>query len=113
VTGELLSNRLHGSAFKVPKWRSTAFLRMVHEFPCSRCSACPPSDPHHFGSDHGKAQKVDDFRVVPLCRRCHDGFHAGLWGRTDEEKLAMLNECLEMIGEFLRTHAARCNGRLR
>ncbi len=49
-------------------------MAFVREWPCCSCTAPGPSDPHHFGS-RGMGQKTDDFRCVPLCRRCHDIFH--------------------------------------
>jgi hypothetical protein len=39
------------------------------------CCRPAPSDPHHVGR-RGVGQKTDDYRTVPLCRRCHDEFHA-------------------------------------
>ncbi len=40
-----------------------------------RGGAAGPSDPHHYGTGGGMGQKTDDYRTVPLCRRCHDHFH--------------------------------------
>lgn len=57
-----------------PPARSEHFLAFVREMPCCACCAPSPSDPHHYGP-RGTGQKTDDFRVVPLCRRCHDVFH--------------------------------------
>jgi len=55
--------------------RSEPYLRFVRQQPCCACSAPGPSDPHHFGR-RGMGQKTDDYRTVPLCRRCHDRWHA-------------------------------------
>lgn len=51
--------------------RSLRYMEFIRELPCASCSAPPRSDPHHVGRQ-GMGQKVDDFRCVPLCRRCHD-----------------------------------------
>lgn len=55
--------------------RREKHLQRVRELPCCVCSAPPPSDPHHYGR-RGVGQKADDYQTVPLCRRCHDGWHA-------------------------------------
>ena len=55
--------------------RRERHLQRVRELPCCICSAPPPSDPHHYGR-RGVGQKADDYQTVPLCRRCHDGWHA-------------------------------------
>ncbi len=65
----------HRSFPKTKMARSAAYLAFVRAEPCCVCSAPAPSDPHHFGP-RGVGQKTDDFRTVPLCRRCHDDFHA-------------------------------------
>jgi len=65
----------HLSFPKTPPLRSQSYLRFVRDEPCCSCSTSAPSDPHHFGP-RGIGQKTDDFRVVPLCRACHDEFHA-------------------------------------
>jgi len=54
--------------------RSAGYLEHVRAQACCGCSASAPSDPHHYGP-RGLGQKTDDLRTVPLCRRCHDGFH--------------------------------------
>lgn len=55
--------------------RDEAYLAFVRDNPCCACAAPGPSDPHHYGP-RGVGQKTDDYRTVPLCRRCHDEFHA-------------------------------------
>lgn len=54
--------------------RSRSYLDYVREHPCCGCGAAAPSDAHHYGA-RGVGQRTDDFRTVPLCRRCHDDFH--------------------------------------
>lgn len=54
--------------------RSAAYMAYVRTHACCACSAAAPSDPHHWGP-RGIGQKTDDFRCVPLCRRCHDSWH--------------------------------------
>lgn len=51
-----------------------AYLDWIRSLPCCACHAPPPSDPHHYGPRVGR--KASDYRAVPLCRPCHDAFHA-------------------------------------
>lgn len=65
--------------------RAPHYLAFVRGLDCVACGAPAPVDPHHFGP-RGIAQKTDDYRVVPLCRRCHDAAHAdcnGEWVRGE------------------------------
>ena len=55
--------------------RSEDYLAFVRSQPCLLCAAPAPSDPHHYGP-RGLGQKTDDYRTVPLCRKCHDTLHA-------------------------------------
>lgn len=55
--------------------RSAVYLAHVRERSCCICGKPGPSDPHHYGP-RGMGQKTDDLRTVPLCRGCHDAFHA-------------------------------------
>lgn len=65
--------------------RHPLYLAYVRAKPCCHCSAPGPSDPHHFGV-RGTGQKTDDFRTVPLCRKCHGHYHAtGALPRLDSE----------------------------
>jgi len=50
--------------------RSESYLEFVRRQPCCNCQAPPRSDPDHVGP-RGVGQKTDDFRCIPLCRRCH------------------------------------------
>lgn len=71
-----------GDTHAVPKdapSRSERYLAFVRKQSCAGCSAPGPSDPHHWAlkgrGRGGMGMKVDDYRVVPLCRKCHDDFH--------------------------------------
>ena len=57
--------------------RAEHYLAFVRLRDCCLCRTNGPSDPHHHGSGSGVGRKVDDYRAVPLCRRCHDEHHAG------------------------------------
>lgn len=61
--------------FKAPPVRDAKYLDHVRRRPCCICAAPPPSDAHHYGP-RGFGQKTDDRRTVPLCRPCHDVWHA-------------------------------------
>ena len=59
--------------------RNERYLAFVREHDCCACGADGPSDPHHWalkGKGGGMGTKADDFRTVPLCRLCHDHYHA-------------------------------------
>ncbi len=56
--------------------RAPHYLAFVRQLTCVICGAQEPNDPHHYGS-RGVGQKTDDYRTVPLCRRCHDRVHDG------------------------------------
>lgn len=58
--------------------RSRTYMDFVKGHKCCVCQAPPPSDPHHYGpaGTKGMGLKTDDLRTVPLCRLCHDEFHA-------------------------------------
>jgi len=47
------------------------YLEFVRQQNCCRCGAEPRVDPDHIGP-RGLSQKTDDYRTIPLCRRCHD-----------------------------------------
>ena len=47
------------------------YLAFVRQQSCCRCDAPPNSDPDHIGP-RGMSKKADDYRTIPLCRRCHE-----------------------------------------
>lgn len=67
---------------KTPRIRSAKYLNWIREQPCINCMAPPPSDPHHIkgtGGYSGAGLTAPDHLAMPLCRRCHNNIHAGLW----------------------------------
>lgn len=56
--------------------RAAHYFAFVRQLSCVVCGDDPPNDPHHFGK-HAMGSKTDDYRAVPLCRRCHDKAHDG------------------------------------
>lgn len=92
-----------------PPARSQTYLAFVRGKPCCACSAPAPSDPHHYGR-RGMGQKTDDYRTVPLCRRCHDRWHAEhvVEGDADrrETDLRFLRVQVALLVEWIR----RCEG---
>lgn len=59
--------------------RSARYLRFVREHRCCACQRREGIDAHHWAPERGRrglSQKVDDLCTVPLCRRCHDHYHA-------------------------------------
>lgn len=58
-----------------PRWESEAYRTHVRAYACCNCGARPPSDAHHLGP-RGMGRKADDTRCAPLCRSCHDYWHA-------------------------------------
>lgn len=69
------AQQAHAPVPKTPPLRNDVYLVFVREKACCGCGAPPPSDAHHFGP-RGAGQKTDDYRTIPLCRDCHDYFHA-------------------------------------
>lgn len=65
---------------QIPKrkpYRSAAYLDYVRAHPCCACGSPPTSEAHHFmRGGGGMALKVDDTHTVPLCRACHNRWHA-------------------------------------
>lgn len=59
-------------------YRSPGYLAFVRMQPCASCRSTKRIEAHHWGTDRGISQKVDDTRTVPLCRRCHDHAHGCL-----------------------------------
>lgn len=55
--------------------RAPSYLAWVGEQDCALCRAPAPSEAHHYGP-RGVGQKTDDYRCVPVCRRCHERAHA-------------------------------------
>lgn len=89
---------------KDPPARARNYMDWVASKPCCSCRAPAPSDPHHYGS-RGMGQKTDDYRVVPLCRRCHDAFHdtrklPGLDVATT--KLFLLQKQVDLLVEWTK-----------
>lgn len=88
--------------------RCDLYLAHVRKYPCAVCARTGPSDPHHFGP-RGMGQKTDDFRVVPLCRSCHDDFHqrgtVSSLSRVETEHLfyrAQIDALVEWLREAVR-----------
>ena len=55
--------------------RAGHYLAFVRQLSCVLCGDDPPNDPHHVGK-HAMGRKTDDYRAIPLCRRCHDRLHS-------------------------------------
>lgn len=89
--------------------RSEAYLAFVRSHPCCACSAPAPSDPHHFGR-RGMGQKTDDYRTVPLCRRCHDRWHAEHVVDGDSTKAETTERFLREQVRLLVAWIRRCDG---
>ena len=45
---------------------------------CLACGMEPPSDPHHIKT-RGSGGGDEWWNVIPLCRRCHTGWHQLGW----------------------------------
>lgn len=91
--------------------RSGAYLDHVRALPCCSCGAPGPSDPHHWSHSRrrGVGTKLDDLLVVPLCRRCHDLWHAKgtLPGRTKvESALCLLDAQVGCLVDYLAERMA-------
>ena len=59
-----------------PPERNPAYLKWLTRFPCFACGEDRrPRDAAHFGA-HGLSTKASDMDALPLCRACHQQFHA-------------------------------------
>jgi hypothetical protein len=58
--------------------RDPRYLAFVRSHACCSCGSQEDVEAHHWArrGQKGLATKPSDFRTVPLCRRCHDTFHA-------------------------------------
>lgn len=52
------------------------YIRWIKQQPCNQCGAQRGSDPHH-RTGAGLAMRAHDHKAIPLCRYCHNAFHAG------------------------------------
>lgn len=62
---------------KPPKpLRDAAYMKWVRDEHacCIRGCGAPATEAHHHGP-RGMGQKTDDYRVLPMCARCHREFH--------------------------------------
>lgn len=59
----------------LPPARDRVYQRWIASLPCCHCGSRHRVDAHHWAPKRGIAQKVDDYRTVPLCRVCHDHVH--------------------------------------
>ncbi len=72
------------SRFRSSSRRSETFLSFTRRRACAFCRRRPPSVPHHY-PPRGRLGFVDDSRVAPACRECHDLCH----GRCPPGKAAI------------------------
>ncbi len=58
---------------------NAALLREIREMKCAWCGRWPPNDANHIvRKGTGGGRQIDHrMNLVPLCRICHDDFHAG------------------------------------
>lgn len=85
-----------------PRHLDRGYLAFVRGHACCCCNAPGPSDPHHWSATirRGVGQKLDDLLTVPLCRRCHDCYHAtnALPGRSRAEtEMHLLGVQVELL----------------
>lgn len=61
-----------------PPLECEKYLAWVRKMPCAHCGSGDGVEPHHWSHEGGiMGDKVDDYRVTPLCRACHyDEWHA-------------------------------------
>jgi hypothetical protein len=50
------------------------FLDFTRRRACAFCGRRPPSEAHHY-PPRGRLGLVDDSRVTPACRKCHERCH--------------------------------------
>lgn len=88
-----LPRRIPKRPKRATRWRSQAHCNFVRSHACSRCGDTAAIEAAHVrnGSNAGMSQKPDDWRVVSLCRTCHQIQHtlgeSSFWVGTDIEGL--------------------------
>ena len=79
------------SYFKVPKFKSEPFRRLVTSLPCQSCGA-ENTQAAHRNEGKGMALKTSDALVVALCPTCHTLLDQGS-DMTKLEKREFWNDC--------------------
>lgn len=89
----LLPARISKAPKRATRWRSAVHSRFVRQHACALCGSTAAIEAAHvrLGSGTGVGQKPDDFRMVGLCRDCHQHQHnigeATFWHGRDVEAL--------------------------
>ncbi len=63
------------------------YIRWIKQQPCNQCGRQRGCDPHH-RTGAGMALRSHDHLAIPLCRVCHDAFHASSGAFKKMEKQA-------------------------
>ena len=73
----MLPPRIARKAKAETRWRSPAHCSFVRSHACCSCGSTIGIEAAHvrLGSHTGISQKPDDWRVVSLCRQCHEDQH--------------------------------------
>lgn len=73
----ILPARLTKKPKRTARWRSQAHLNFVRSHACSVCGSTEAIEVAHvrLGSGAGIGQKPHDWRVVSLCKQCHQSQH--------------------------------------
>ena len=111
----MVAGRAEAQSGRGLSYRSKRYLDYVRSHDCCSCGRPAPSEAHHAAprgispSLHGGGlgQKMRDMWTIPLCRLCHNGWHASLTyrqlgGRTvDESDELMATEQLKLMSHWL------------
>lgn len=97
-----------------PPARDPKYLAWVREQPCCACQRRELVEAHHWAPRRGMAQKVSDYRTVPLCEECHRHFHdtgclRALDVRTTREVFARVQA--HLMDEWLSEKRAKARER--
>ncbi len=76
--------------------RSARYLAWIRTLCCFFCGAAR-AEPAHTGI-RGLGQKASDYEAVPMCRRCHDGYHdhaLSFWSHWGLDRLQVIHKLNE------------------
>lgn len=104
-----------------PPASDDGYLDFIRSQPCAWCGKRGCTEPHHWDSKRGTAQKVSDYFTVPLCgpAGCHEAWHRNgeLPGLTPEQSRELFRDSQRTLMEralrLLRAELAKLRTEVR
>ncbi len=81
------------------------YMNKVASLACITCRNAgrgeTPAQLHHLRFGQGMAQRASNALIVPLCKSCHDGFHADQkkWQMQNGSELELLAQTIIEVSE--------------